>query len=100
MTVDFSRWTAKKEMPDIGHVHTSHGLARYEITDGDPLSARTLTEYRVEIARADTVVEHHSTGTLSCDATHFRIEMDLTIRENGTEIYHRHWDERIARDHI
>ena len=100
MTVDFSRWTAKKKMPDIGHVHTSHGLARYEITDGDPLSARTLTEYRVEIARADTVVEHHSTGTLSCDATHFRIEMDLTIRENGTRIYHRHWDERIARDHI
>ncbi len=100
MTVDFGRWTEKKEMPDIGQTWTSRGLVRHEIVNGDPLSARTVTDYHVEVARADTVIEHHSVGTLSCDATHFRVEMDLLIRERGQEVFRRRWDERIERDHL
>ncbi len=100
MTVDFGRWTGKTDLPDIGHTHTTKGLARYEIIDGDPLSARAITDYRVEIARQDTTIEHHSTGVLSCDATHFRVEMDVTIRENGALVFQHHWDERVPRDHL
>jgi hypothetical protein len=100
MVVDFGRWTEAKEMPDIGQTWTSHGLVRHEIIDGQPLSARTLTDFRVEVARADTVIEHHSQGCLSCDATHFRVEMDLVIRERGHEVFRRRWDERIPRDHL
>jgi putative CocE/NonD family hydrolase len=100
MTVEFGRWTEAKEMPDIGQTYTSAGVVRHEITDGDPLSARTVTDYRVEVARSDTVIEHHSVGVLSCDATHFRVEMDLVIRERGEEVFRRRWDERIARDHL
>jgi hypothetical protein len=87
-------------MPDIGQTWTSQGVVRHEITDGDPLSARTVTDYRVEVARADTVIEHHSVGVLSCDATHFRVAMDLVIRERGEEVFRRRWDERIPRDHL
>jgi predicted acyl esterase len=100
MTVDFGRWTETKEMPDIGQTYAARGLVRHEITEGDPLSARTLTDYRVEVTRADTVIEHHSTGVLSCDATQFRVEMELVIREGGAEVFRRRWDERIARDHL
>ncbi len=100
MTVDFPRWVSSVEMPDIGHVQNSCGLARFEITDGDPLSATAITRYRVEIQRRDCTAVHESEGRMTCDATHFRVEMDLTIRENDTVIFTRHWDEKFARDHV
>src|SRR5690606_34108281 len=80
MVVDFPRWTGITEMPDIGHIHRAEGLARYEITDGDPLSAATITRCRVEIERQDATCEHASEGRLTCDATHFRVEMTLTAK--------------------
>jgi putative CocE/NonD family hydrolase len=100
MTVDFPRWTSKKEMPDIGQTHISEGLARYEIIDGDPLSAKIITDFRVELARKDTTIAHHSRGTMTCDAKNFMIEMDLEIFENGVSQYQRKWRERIKRDMV
>lgn len=100
ITVDFPRWTSVTEMPDIGHVHRAEGLARYEITDGEPLSATTITRFKIGIERADGIFEHESHGRLTCDATHFRVEMRLTARENGVVIAERQWDERIPRDHV
>ncbi|MGZ9811386.1 CocE/NonD family hydrolase [Pseudoroseicyclus sp. H15] len=98
--VDFPRWTYSTEMPDIGQTVTSDAFARYIITDGDPLSAVTETECNVEIRREDTTCGHHSTGRLSCDATHFRVEMRLAVTENGDVLFERQWDERIPRDHV
>lgn len=98
MTVDFPRWTYAHEMPDIGQTVTSDALARYVITDGDPLSARCETEANVVIRRKDTTTGHHSTGRLTADATHFRVEMQLRVTENGKTVFERRWDERIARD--
>ncbi|NDV00199.1 CocE/NonD family hydrolase [Pseudoroseicyclus tamaricis] len=100
MVVDFPRWTYATEMPDIGQTVTSDAFARYRVTDGDPLSAVTETECNVEIARHDTTCAHHSTGRLSCDATHFRVEVSLRVTENGEKVFERHWDERIPRDHV
>lgn len=98
MAVDFPRWTYAHEMPDIGQTVTSDALARYVITDGDPLSARCETEANVVIRRKDTTTGHHSTGRLTADATHFRVEMQLRVTENGKTVFERRWDERIARD--
>jgi hypothetical protein len=100
MTVDFPRWTYKKEMPDIRQTQISEGFARYEIIDGDPLSAKTLTDYRVEMARKDTTIINHSRGTRTCDAKSFIVEMDLEIQENGVRIFERKWHERIKRDMV
>ena len=100
MTVDFPRWTYACEMHDIATTQTSAGSARYEITDGDPLSATLITDYRIAIQRRDTAVGHHSTGRMTCDATHFILESALSISENGTDIFHRHWHERIPRDMV
>ena len=98
--VDFPRWTYATEMPAIGQTHRGTGLARYRITEGDPLSARCETHYTVEIARADTTIRHESQGTLTCDATHFIVSMCLRITENGQQVFARDWNERIARDHM
>ena len=98
MTVDFPRWTYAKHMPDIAQTQTSQGHVRFEITDGDPLSARTSTDYRMELQFPETTVAHHSWGSLSCDASHFIVEMDLEVSENGTVFFRRHWLDKIARD--
>lgn len=100
MAVDFPRWTFSKTMHDIDQTHTSAGFVRHEITDGDPLSARTTTDYRYEIVRPDATISHHSSGSLSCDATHFVVEANLSISENGSEIFRHAWHERIRRDMV
>ncbi len=98
--VDFPRWIYATEMPAIGQTHRGTGIARYRITDGDPLSARCETRYTVQIERPDGVFTHESEGTLSCDATHFVVNMRLRITENGADVFARDWHERIPRDHI
>jgi uncharacterized protein len=100
MVVDFPRWTYLDEMPDIATTSRGKAMARYRITDGDPLSAVCETEYLTEILRPDGTFAHESRGSLSCDATHFIVEMHLTVRENGTAIFQRDWNERIPRDHL
>lgn len=100
MVVDFPRYGGVTTLPDIGHVHRADCLSRYEIIASDPCSATTLTRFHTSVERAGSLCEHLSEGRLSCDASHFRIEMKLTIRENGAEIFTRAWDERIARDHL
>jgi hypothetical protein len=100
MVVDFPRWTAATHMPAIGQTHRTTGLARYRITDGDPLSARCETRYTVRIERADGIFTHESEGSLACDATHFIVTMQLRITENGAEVFARDWNERIPRDHL
>jgi hypothetical protein len=100
ITVDFPRWTGATEMIDIGQTFTSQGYARYIIEEGDPLSARVETDYRVSLKRPDTTISHHSTGVLTCDATHFRVEAQLDVFENDSKVFSRSWDERIKRDFI
>ncbi len=100
MTVDFPRWTYCKEMPDIGQIQKSIASAHYTITDGMPLSAKVETDYLVELKRQDAKVTHHSKGSLTCDASHFTIEMTVEILENGTTVFTRQWHEKIARDMV
>ena len=100
MTVDFPRWTYRTEMTDIDQTVTSSGYARFHITEGDPLSAVSDCGYEVTIARKDAVLGHRSSGSLTCDATHFIVKTDLAITENGEEIFARTWEERIARDMV
>ena len=99
MVVNFPRWTYATDMPAISQTHRGTGLARYRITDGDPLSARCETRYTVQIERPDGTFGHESEGSLSCDATHFIVQMRLRLTENGSEVFARDWNERIPRDH-
>lgn len=54
----------------------------------------------MRIERPETVIEHESEGSLSCDATHFIVRMQLRFREDGAEVFARDWNERILRDDI
>ncbi|MFN0115201.1 MAG: CocE/NonD family hydrolase [Paracoccaceae bacterium] len=98
--VDFPRNTYAFFHPALNQTHRGTGYARYTITDGDPLSARCETSYTSTIERPDAVIGHESEGSLTCDATHFRVRMRMRLTENGQEVFAREWDERIARDHL
>jgi putative CocE/NonD family hydrolase len=100
IAINFPRWTYANEMPDIDQTHISTGVCRHEITDGDPLSAVTITDNRVEIRRPDATITHHSKGRMTCDASHFFVEMDLTLTEDGREVLRRRWQESIPRDMV
>ncbi len=98
ITVDFPRWTGETTLTDINQTFTSQAFCRYSIVEGDPLSSRIETDYRVSLKRPDTTVTHHSVGTMTCDATHFRIEVTLDVFENDKKVFTRSWDQRIKRD--
>jgi uncharacterized protein len=100
MMVDFPRWTYKREFPEFGQTQTSEALARYTISDGDPLSAKVETDYRVEMARTDATLVHHSKGQMTCDATHFIVDIGVAITEDGVPVFERRWQERIKRDMV
>jgi hypothetical protein len=51
ITVDFPRWTTHTELTDIGQTVQGQALARYSIIEGDPLSSRIETDYRVTLKR-------------------------------------------------
>jgi uncharacterized protein len=100
MVVNFPRWTYRQELTDIATLSEGEGFARYRIIDGDPLSATCETGYRVALTRSGVTVGHESSGRLTADATHFRVEQSLTVTEDGKTVFTRHWDERIPRDQI
>ena len=100
MTVDFPRWTYTCEMPDIATTTTSHGYARFHITDGDPLSAETVCEYHVTLKRPEVTASHHSLTRMTCDASHFHLTTELQVHENGHEIAARSWHRSIKRDFV
>lgn len=98
--VDFPRWCYDHEFPDIGIRQASDGHVRYEITEGDPLSAAMETSYRVIQSRADGVFTHDSRSQMTCDEKAFRIWAETVIHENGVEIARQEWREEIPRDHL
>ncbi len=98
ITVDFPRWTGHTELTDIGQTVNAQGLCRHTIVEGDPLSSTIETEYRVNLKRPDTSVTHHSTGRMTCDATHFHVAVTLDIYENDKKVFSRNWDQKIKRD--
>ncbi len=91
ITVDFPRWTGHTELTDIGQTVNAQGLCRHTFVEGDPLSSTIETEYRVNLKRPDTSVTHHSTGKMTCDATHFRVAVTLDIYENDKKVFSRNW---------
>jgi uncharacterized protein len=98
--VDFPRWTYDMTMPVIGQTHRGTGLCRHTLTLNDPLTARCDTAYTVQIERPNATIRHESNGSLTCDATHFIVDMRVRLLRDGAEVFSRNWHERIPRDHM
>ena len=70
----------------------------FEITEGDPLSARRTTEWRMEFARGAWQTHIETQSSLSCDATHFHASNTLQAFEGGQSVFRKQWNFSVARD--
>jgi hypothetical protein len=59
-----------------------------------------ITDYQVTMQFPDVTIHHHSTGRMSCTTTHFRVQMQVMLRQGDEVVFERAWDEEIARDMV
>jgi hypothetical protein len=74
--------------------------ARYEIVEGDPLSARVVVENTSAIGRDDWQTVANVRGEMTCDEHHFHLVHELVVREDGDEVFSRTFRADIPRDHV
>jgi len=79
---------------EIGH----HVERHFRIDERDPLSAGAEIIERLEMGRGSWQVRVSARTRLAATATHFILRAWLVVQENGTEVFSREWDERVARD--
>jgi putative CocE/NonD family hydrolase len=72
------------------------------IREGDPLSARTVSERTYGLAWPDAgvEVEVRTRSELSCDAESFFVEDRLEAFESGERVFERTWRREFPRDHV
>ncbi len=74
---------------------------RYHIHPDDPTSAcvdLSATETYGREGQLDARIEAHQ--KMTCDETHFIIEVELDVFDAGKKLFSRQWNQRIARDGI
>lgn len=70
----------------------------FEITEGDPLSARRTTEWQMEFARGEWQTRIETQSSLTSDATHFHASNTLQAFEGGQSVFRKQWNFSVARD--
>jgi predicted acyl esterase len=90
---------------DLGDVENlTHGLITgetmselWQISAGDPTSARAVHVWEQRLSRGDWTVRTRAEAEMSCTATHLRMQARLTAWEWDTIVFERDWDDRVER---
>lgn len=92
------RYGGTRTFPD-GLEMTEEALERYEIAEGDPLSARTRSDWRVRLHRPDRRwdVEVRTCSQIRCDAEAFTTTDEVVGREGDEVVFERRWERRVPR---
>ena len=70
------------------------------VQDDDPLSAVTEMSSTFDHKKAGWDIRVMGTARLAATVDTWLLTGDLTAYQDGKEIYHRHWDCPISRDHV
>ena len=97
-TVQLPRDGGILHLQDIDLVCQETGDVFYEITDGDPASARCWTRFEMGRRRGDWQIRTDTTTELRCTRTHFELTATLDAYEGETRIFARNWRVRMPRD--
>ena len=84
-----------------GWTHSTKLDYQYHIHPDDPTSAwvdLTATDTYSRQGQLDARIEAHQ--KMTCDETHFIVEVSLDVFNDGARLYSRQWNKRIARDGI
>ena len=82
----------------IGLEVGTHGKYRFDIDEGNPLSAMAEMQKTETIARGDWQVRIETAMRLTCTGDAFRLTASLQAFEGETEVCRRDWDREIPRD--
>ncbi|MFI1681181.1 CocE/NonD family hydrolase [Streptomyces sp. NPDC020607] len=92
------RYGGTRVYPD-GLEFTEDALETYTIQEGDPLSARTRSDWTIRLHRPDlgwdTRVETRS--EITCDAADFITSNEVVCKDGDEVVFHRTWEKRIRR---
>ncbi|WP_409236945.1 CocE/NonD family hydrolase [Streptomyces sp. PA5.6] len=92
------RYGGTRVYPD-GLEFTEDALETYTIHEGDPLSARTRSDWTIRLHRPDlgwdTRVETRS--EITCDAADFITSNEVVCKDGDEVVFHRTWEKRIRR---
>jgi putative CocE/NonD family hydrolase len=107
VTRDFLKGATTVQLPrDGGIVHLldidlvchETGDVFYEITDGDPASARCWTRFEMGRRRGDWQIRTETRTELRCTPTHFELTATLDAYEGTARVIARNWHIKIPRD--
>ncbi|MEM6678064.1 MAG: CocE/NonD family hydrolase [Pseudomonadota bacterium] len=111
-------WTTNEALPDgrwvlathddFGRlVHAGHGLEqassvdqRFEITPGDPLSARHVADWVFEIGRGDWRTRIESHAEMTATKTAFRLHRRVKALEGEAVTVEKEWTETVPRGYV
>ncbi|MCI3279230.1 CocE/NonD family hydrolase [Streptomyces cylindrosporus] len=92
------RYGATRVYPD-GLEFTEDALETYTVQEGDPLSARTRSDWSIRLHRPDLPWETtiRTRSEITCDAESFLTSNEVVCSEGGEVVFHRTWEKRIPR---
>ncbi len=87
-------------LEDIDMEVDAFGTEQHCITEGDPLSAGQTVNWTIIHSRADWVVRVESSVNLTCDKTHFHVDMICRGFENDQLIVERVEQKKVLRQFL
>ena len=73
-------------------------IARYSITEGDPLSAQATADESAEMYRDDWRVRIETHSKMTADATDFYLTNSLEAYEGDSRVFAKAWTKKVPRD--
>ncbi len=72
----------------------------FSIVEDDPLSATAQSECEISVGRDTWHTHVLARAQISCDATSFTVQTDLTVSENEETVFARDWQIEIPREYV
>lgn len=92
------RYGGTRVYPD-GLEFTENAMETYTIQEGDPLSARTRSDWTIRLHRPEMSwdVQIDTRSEITADADDFHTANEVVCTEGGEVVFHRTWEKSIPR---
>ncbi|WJY28379.1 CocE/NonD family hydrolase [Sporosarcina trichiuri] len=94
---DFSD-EGKRKLHINGIEYGSTNRNVYTIQENNPLSARVECDWTLSVGKGDWQTYLETKSTMSADESFYYLMNELKAWENGAEVFHKVWEEKIERD--
>ena len=90
---DFGEFTYTDHNLTVGQLcHEEHA-----VLPNDPHSATSFCKWRSRQARPGWEIDIYTSLKVTCDADYFYLDASLEALENGQQVHHKNWQEKVLR---